>query len=146
MASFIIEDVKIYTGETVIDKGSVAVQDGIITYVGHDLPRLNDPAISAPGATLMPGLIDAHIHADKGRIQALEQSIRFGVTTVIDLFNEPNHVASLKKAVKARHDVADFKTSCYAATVDGGWPAAVVLKFDKSEEVRLVLSNIHVGT
>jgi len=137
MTSFVIKDVRVFTGEAVLETGSVIVENGIITYVGTNPPSTDLPSTSAPGATLVPGLIDAHIHADKGRVLALEQSLRFGVTTVIDMHNEPKHVKSLKKTAKERHDVSDFKSSCYAATIDQGWPAPVVTRNDKSEEVSL---------
>lgn len=84
MAPLIITDVKIFTGESVIEKGSVVVNDGIITYVGTAPPSTPDATvISKPGHTLLPGLIDAHVHVDDE--QALQQSLRFGVTTVLDL-------------------------------------------------------------
>ena len=135
MASFLIKDARIFTGEDVLESGNVLVEDGIIKYVGSDEPNTDVPTVSGSGSTLIPGLIDCHIHADKGRVLALEQSLRFGVTTVCDMHNEPPNVAKLKKVAKERKDVADFKSSCLAATVDQGWPAPIVTMHDKSEEV-----------
>ena len=136
MGSVLIKDVRIFTGQEVLDSGFVLVEDGIINSIGRSPPAVDAPTISAPGATLMPGLIDAHIHAHQGEVQGLEQHLRFGVTTVLDMHNEPKFVASLKKAAKERHDVADFKSACHAATIDQGWPAPVVTLHDKSVEVR----------
>ena len=81
-----------------------------------------------------PGLIDSHIHAG-GSTLALEQALRFGVTSVLDMHNEPHHVANLKEIAKKRHDVADFKSACHAATIENGHPAYIVTLFDKSEQV-----------
>jgi imidazolonepropionase-like amidohydrolase len=53
--------------------------------------------ISKPGYTLLPGLIDSHIHALNGNILAIEQSLRFGVTTACDMHNEAIHIAKLKQ-------------------------------------------------
>ena len=138
MASFMVKDVRVFTGEDVLESGNVLVKEGIIKYVGNNVPDSTEVRIvSESGCTLIPGLIDAHIHADKGRVLALEQSLRFGVTTVLDMFNEPNNVAKLKTIAKDRKNVADFKSSCLAATVDQGWPAPIVTMHDKSEEVNI---------
>lgn len=130
-----LKDVRVFTGEHVLENGNVLVEKGIIKYVGNDVPNTDVPIVSGSGSTLIPGLIDAHIHADKGRVLALEQSLRFGVTTVLDMHNEPPNVAKLKKIAKERMDVADFKSCCLAATIDQGWPAPIVTMHDKSEEV-----------
>ena len=140
MPSFLINDVRIFTGEHVLESGSVLVEEGIIKHVGKHSPLTDVPIVSGAGSTLIPGIIDAHIHADKGRVLALEQSLRFGVTTVLDMHNEPPNVAKLKKIARERKDVADFKSSCLAATVDKGWPAAIVTMHDQSEEVGI--SNV----
>ena len=141
MASFMIKDARIFTGEDVLESGNVLVEDGIIKYVGNDTPNMDVRIVSGTGSTLIPGLIDAHIHADKGKVLALEQSLRFGVTTVLDMHNEPVNVAKLKKVAKERKDVADFKSACLAATVDQGWPVPVVTMHDKSEEVDISTSK-----
>lgn len=135
MTSFLVQGARVFTGEHVLECGNVLVENGIIKYVGNDAPDTDVPIISGSGATLIPGLIDAHIHADKGKVLALEQSLRFGVTTVCDMHNEPPNVAKLKKTAKERNDVADFKSSCLAATIDQGWPVPIVTLHDKSEEV-----------
>ena len=141
MASFLIVGARIFTGEHVLESGSVLVEKGIVKYVGNDPPNTDVPTVSGSGSTLIPGLIDAHIHADKGRVLALEQSLRFGVTTVCDMHNEPPNVAKLKKVAKERTDVADFKSSCLAATIEQGWPVPIVTLHDKSEEVSYSMSK-----
>ena len=137
MGTFIIRDVRIFTGEDVIARGNVLVKDGLIEAVGDNAPSsLGDiSTVNGAGKTILPGLIDAHIHADEGKVLALEQSLRFGVTTVLDMHNEPHNVAKLKKIARERKDVADFKSACFGATIEHGWPAPVVLAADSSEEV-----------
>lgn len=51
--------------------------------------------MSRPGNTLIPGLIDSHIHALGGNNQGIEQSLRFGVTKVCDMHNDPKDNARL---------------------------------------------------
>jgi len=138
MAEFIVKDVRVFTGDKVIDSGYVHVSNGQIKAVG-DVASLNAPStakvISQPGKTLIPGFIDAHIHADKGRTVALSQSLAFGVTTVMDMHNEPVNVAKLKKLAAEDKNVADFKAAGISATIRDGWPAPVVTLHDKSPEV-----------
>ena len=141
MASLLIKEARIFTGEHVLESGSVLVEDGIVKYVGNNPPNTDVPIVSGSGSTLIPGLIDAHIHANNGRVLALEQSLRFGVTTVCDMHNEPPNVAKLKKVAKERTDVADFKSACLAATIDQGWPVPIVTLHDKSEEVSYSMSK-----
>lgn len=91
--TFILEDVKIFTGDDFIDRGYVYVKDGIIEEVkagsSPDRIRLHAPIRSYSGHTVIPGLIDAHIHALGGNMDSIEQSLRFGVTTVCDMHNNP---------------------------------------------------------
>ena len=137
MSTFAIKDVRIFTGDEEIENGFVLVENGLIKAVGSSVPSdLNITVISKPGHTLLPGFIDAHIHADKGKELAIYQALRFGVTTVMDMHNEPPNVAKLKKLAAETKDVADFKSACLGAIIENGWPIPVVTAHDKSEEVR----------
>ncbi len=88
----IIAGARIFTGYELIEKGYVTLAGGKISKVGKG-EFIGDAAqavvISATGDTLMPGLIDSHIHALGGNIHSIEQSLRFGVTTVCDMHNDP---------------------------------------------------------
>ncbi|KAF2753333.1 hypothetical protein EJ05DRAFT_211555 [Pseudovirgaria hyperparasitica] len=137
MSSFIIKDARVFTGRTVYETGYVHVADGKIVAVGENEPTDTSPdlhVISRPGHTLLPGLIDCHVHADKGNENALYQSIRFGVTTVCDMHNEPWNIEKLRKLAGSSKEVSDLKAAGLAATVDGGWPMPVVTAHDKSQE------------
>lgn len=136
--SFILSDVRIFTGTDTIESGHVIVKDGLISAVSAGQPPVDAgiPVIHKPGHTVVPGFIDSHIHADKGHGFAQIQSLKFGVTTVMDMHNETVHVHALKKiAADKKDEAADFKAAGMAATIDGGWPMAVVTAHDKSEEV-----------
>jgi imidazolonepropionase-like amidohydrolase/ABC-type multidrug transport system permease subunit len=63
----LIRDARLFLGDgTVIDQGSVLIKDGKIAeiYTGPapDAKSLRADAIEAAGKTLLPGLIDVHIH------------------------------------------------------------------------------------
>lgn len=118
MTSFLIKDVKIFDGKYIIEEGSVLVEDGRIKQVSAELISFAGTTISKPGHTLLPGLIDCHIHADSGNPTALPQSLRFGVTTVCDMHNEYFNVVKLRKQLEEEPDCADLKEASYAATVD----------------------------
>lgn len=136
MASFIIRDVRIFTGEETIPDGFVHVQDGKIKAVGpsSDVPTTSTiKSYSKPNHTLLPGLIDCHIHADKANPIVLPQALRFGVTTVCEMHNELANVLKLKKQTQ-EPDTASYKTSGQAATIENGWPIPVITAHDKSAE------------
>ena len=64
----------------------VTVDDGVISAISPDKPDLDVPFITAEGGTLLPGLTDAHVHTFDN---ALEQQLRAGVTSVLDMFMAP---------------------------------------------------------
>jgi hypothetical protein len=124
--SFVIKDARIFTGE--LDPGVVVVENGKISYCGRELPcsAYQDLAvILQPGHTLIPGLIDAHIHAFDSTY-SVEQSIKFGVTTVMDMHNEAQHAKAIRAIAQSRNDVSDYKSSYCSATVISGWPEFVI--------------------
>jgi imidazolonepropionase-like amidohydrolase len=135
MATFVVRDVRVFTGEKTIEKGYVHVQDGKIKSVGtmQSAPHGSIKTYSKPGHTLIPGLIDCHIHADMADPEALPQALRFGVTTVCEMHNELSNVQKLKKQA-LEPDTASYKTAGQAATIDNGWPIPVIMAHDKSPE------------
>lgn len=80
MASFLIKDVRIFNGETTIQRDSVLVENGKITEVSEKPIEYDGKIISKPGHTLLPGLIDVHVHCDNANPVALPQALRFGVS------------------------------------------------------------------
>lgn len=118
MASFLIKDVRIFDGKDTIEQGSVLVEDGKIKQVSSGQIFFEGTSISKPGCTLLPGLVDCHIHADSANPTALPQSLRFGVTTVCDMHNEYFNVVKLKQQMAEQPDCSDLKEASYAATVD----------------------------
>lgn len=141
MASFLITDVRIFDGKTTIaETGSVLVEQGKIAQISTSPISYNGTTYSKPGHTLLPGLIDAHIHANNGNTTALPQSLRFGVTTVCDMHNEYFNIQKLRKQIESG-DCADLKTTSYAATIENGWPMFVVLALHDGPEVREEIST-----
>ena len=54
---------RIFDGERAIDAHNVVIKEAHIQAVGGEVPA-GATVIDAHGATLMPGLIDSHVHTD----------------------------------------------------------------------------------
>lgn len=84
------------TGDAPVDNATVVIDDGHITYAGEaaGAPRVADNAavIDASGATVMPGLVEAHWHASYFNVAVLED---------LDIAHAPETV-SLHAAFNAR--------------------------------------------
>jgi imidazolonepropionase-like amidohydrolase len=121
-ANFLIANVRVFDGESIHENAQVAVEGGIVRAVGQRLTRWRRlPVIDGTGATLIPGLIDAHAHVRN--IDDLQEAIRFGVTTVLDMGASgvtPQTQATLRNAATVRMDVADVRMAGYFATAPGG--------------------------
>lgn len=118
--SFAIVDVTTFDGVAFRWDQDVWIDNGRIRAVGQALELPGNPLrIDGRGRTLMPGLIDSHVHAFG---TALHDALRFGVTSVLDQGNEPT-AADSKRAARetlAPGDEADFFTAGMLATATGG--------------------------
>ncbi|MFD7656752.1 amidohydrolase family protein [Actinosynnema sp. NPDC059797] len=120
----LFQDFRVFTGERVLHGVDVLVSSGRVVAVGHGLavpgPAVpgarGRPVVRGAGRTLLPGLIDAHVHVLPG---ASRQAVRFGVTTQLDMFAEP-HVLRVERA--AGPDAADLRSAGIGATAPGGHP------------------------
>lgn len=117
--SFVVGPVNIFDGEKWRDEKFVVVHEGWITELSVQRPDLDLPYRETRGQMLMPGLIDAHVHVWE---DALEQSLNFGVTTVIDMFGDPSflqqHKAARAETQQAKH--ADIFGAGYLVTAPNG--------------------------
>jgi hypothetical protein len=104
-------------GATILAGADVVVRDGRIEAVGP-LPEVpaHVPRVDGAGATLVPGLIYAHTHT--GNVEQLERALRFGVTTVLDMFTRPEADSMLRRASLERSDFAGFLSAWILANPD----------------------------
>ena len=118
---FLVTNARLFDGATTKQKTQVAVVDGVIRAVGDDLSAWQHlPTIDATGATLLPGLIDAHVHIRDG--DDLRQALRFGVTTEIDMgtIGVTEEVAfALRSAANGSMDMAGVRSAGFPATAPG---------------------------
>ena len=132
---FVVRDVRVFDGERIAERQSVVVRDGRIDAVGAAEVLKVPPGadtISGDGRTLLPGLIDSHVHVSQfWQVEALQQALAFGVTTVVDMWTGPPPpgfagVPALRrlKELEAldRADLASVRTAGTGATAPGGHP------------------------
>ena len=113
---FVITNVRLFDGVQVHLNMQVSVDRGIIRAVGPNLAgRGAIPTIDGKGFTLLPGLIDAHVHSRSA--EDLQEALRFGVTTVLDMASMDLALErALREAAAKRLDVADFRSAGIPAT------------------------------
>jgi len=121
--SFAIRDARVFDGDKTLQHANVVVQDGRVTAVG---PNAAIPAgleiLDGHGKTVIPGLIDAHVHVFPG---AQADALRFGVTTELDMFDIGQDIGAWKRqrASLARTNAADTWAAGIGVTNPGGHPS-----------------------
>lgn len=115
-----ITSVRVFDGERVIEDANLLISDGRIAEVG---PQVAVPdgaqVVEGRGQTILPGLIDAHVHA-YGNARA--DALRMGVTTMLDMFRAPTDqslMISQRESLQPTEQ-ADLFSAGYLATADGG--------------------------
>jgi imidazolonepropionase-like amidohydrolase len=114
---FAITNARIFDGEHVIDDHIVVFDGKFILNVSGVVPN-GANIIDAHGATLMPGLIDSHVHTD---IDGLHDALLFGVTTELEMMGRWSFKE--RKKIAERHDVADIRSAGMGITPPGGHPS-----------------------
>ena len=122
-----IVNARVFDGTRLRDWTSVRFADGIITDCATGpAAQDGDEVIDAEGGTILPGLIDSHIHLVPG---ALAQGLTFGVTTALDMFSQADVMAAARQQAQARSDVADVRSAGIGATAPGGHPSMMYAPF-----------------
>jgi imidazolonepropionase-like amidohydrolase len=112
--------VRIFDGKQTMPRGDVWVEAGQIKAVGKQLQTPSGiKEVDGTGATVLPGLIDAHTHAWG---DALKKALIFGVTTELDMFTDIHYVQQVKaeEAAGKDLDLADLRSAGTLATAAGG--------------------------
>ena len=122
-----IVNARVFDGTRLRDWTSVRFADGIITDCATGpTAQDGDEVIDADCGTILPGLIDSHIHLVPG---ALAQGLTFGVTTALDMFSQADVMATAKQQAAARPDIADVRSAGIGATAPGGHPSMMYAPF-----------------
>jgi imidazolonepropionase-like amidohydrolase len=76
-----ITNVRIFDGESVINNKTLVINGTYIQAVSGEAPS-EAAIVDGQGKTLLPGLIDAHVHTD---MSGLRDALKFGVTTELEM-------------------------------------------------------------
>lgn len=118
-APTLIQHVRVFDGERMLPARSVMIDDGKIVdpdYRGH--APASATLIDGTGRTLLPGLIDAHVHA----YRYFDLPLLFGVTTQVDMFTSVSAMQEMSRKMRtgANHGQADLFSAGTLATAPGG--------------------------
>ncbi|MCD0465209.1 amidohydrolase family protein [Flavobacterium sp. ENC] len=114
----------VFDGENSIGKKNIVFSDGVITSISDELPQDIDEIINGTGCTLLPGLIDAHVHTS---VEFLRDALKFGITTELEMmggFTQKGRDTQLKGI----RDVADVRSAGMGLTAPGGNPDELIPK------------------
>ncbi|KIF78947.1 hypothetical protein QR77_18360 [Streptomyces sp. 150FB] len=115
-----IQQVRIFDGVRVIRAGDVLISGAKIAQVASRItPDRDWKVVSGRGRTLLPGLIDAHVHISS--VDDMATMAQHGVTTVLEMFGAPQAATANRSAAASRNDVADFHSSGWGASGTGGF-------------------------
>jgi imidazolonepropionase-like amidohydrolase len=115
----LIQDVRVFDGHAVREHGSVLLVDGVIKDAGfHGKAPAGARIVDGKGKTLLPGLIDSHVHA----YRHFELPLLFGVTTQVDMFTAVPVMQDAARAMKAgtNRERADLFSAGTLVTAKGG--------------------------
>ena len=118
--SFVVRDVRVFDGNSVLERLNVVVRNGRIAAIGRAAPPRDLPVVDGTGRTLLPGLIDAHGHV--GNEGSLRDALRFGVTTVLDMLTskEVAQANASRRGQAERPDLADLYSAGTPIESPGG--------------------------
>jgi imidazolonepropionase-like amidohydrolase len=121
----LIRDVRLFDGHRVFEHRSVLVAGGVIRAIGGpNMGSRGAQVIDGRGKTLLPGIIDAHVHVSPGDPEgSLVESARFGVTTDLDMFTSLDGIRKFK-AIEAADPprMADLRSAGVGASAARGVP------------------------
>ncbi|ONI76438.1 imidazolonepropionase [Actinosynnema sp. ALI-1.44] len=120
MAVTAITGAQVFDGEKAIGVRTVVIDGGRIRQVGGEPPAGAD-VVDGRGATLLPGLIDAHVHSAPG---SLALALRFGVTTELEM--QGTNTRANRGHISADDSVADVRSAGFGITPPGGHPSELI--------------------
>lgn len=120
----IIRNVHIIVGDgTELKERDVYIKNGIITDIAESpVIKKNVQIIDGTGKTLMPGLIDSHVHIQGLQNRCDEDSDRFLSETVPEIFKErilPYGITSLKDLGSPRHFIYKLRDKIKSGEISG---------------------------
>lgn len=113
---------RVFDGEHVLEDTTVVLDGTRIAAVGGEAPAGAD-IVDARGATLLPGLFDAHVHTSE---EALALALRFGITTELEM--QGMHTKAARAHITENDALADVRSAGFGITPPGGHPSELMPK------------------
>jgi imidazolonepropionase-like amidohydrolase len=129
----------IFDGKNEFDNQTVVIKEANILSVGTGVPE-SATVVDAQGMTLLPGLIDAHVHTD---MSGLRTALSFGVTTELDM--QGYWSKRKRRKISQCNDVADLRSPGMGITPAGGHPSEY-MHFSRNLLIRLFFRFPFVNT
>jgi imidazolonepropionase-like amidohydrolase len=120
MSRTAIVNARVFDGIEVVEATTVILEGARIVSVGGAVPADAD-VVDAAGATLLPGLIDSHVHTS---LEGLALALRFGVTTELEM--QGMFTKSGRIAVTDDDRLADVRSAGFGITPPGGHPSELM--------------------
>ena len=115
-----ITNARIFDGERLVEEQTVIINGAHIQAVGGDVPA-DAVVIDGQGATLLPGLIDSHVHTN---MSGLRDALKFGVTTELEMMGRWS--AKQRREISERNDIADMRSAGMGVIPKGGHPTEYI--------------------
>ncbi|TDD51818.1 amidohydrolase family protein [Nonomuraea terrae] len=169
MNRLVIASSRLFDGvsETPLDNAVLTIEDGVVAEVGTYADAPPAGAVHLPDATILPGLVDCHVHlpfdasADPvastmaktvpaATLQAVRNAqtlLRHGVTTVRDVSSPHGIAIELRDAIaQGLLDGPDIRACGTHLTITGGHGCAFGIEVDSVDEIRTaVRTQIKAG-
>lgn len=118
-AATLFRDVRVFDGQETVATTNVLIRDGTIAAIGPTVSPGDVEVVDGRGKTLLPGLIDAHVHF---RPDGLREAMVFGVTTELDMFTLPKLIGAAKEELTTSRgtELADLRSAGTLVTAPGG--------------------------
>jgi imidazolonepropionase-like amidohydrolase len=120
MATTAITGARVFDGEKTLGVQTVVLDGWKIRQVGGGVPE-GAEVVDGRGATLLPGLIDAHVHSSPG---SLALALRFGVTTELEM--QGMNTRENRAHITEDDTVADVRSAGFGITPPGGHPSELM--------------------
>ena len=118
--------VRVFDGDVGHAPTTVLIDGSTILAVGEPAPS-GAAIVDGTGATLLPGLIDAHVHTSEA---GLALALKFGVTTELEM--QGVHTRNDRAHISGDDTLADVRSSGFGLTPPGGHPSELFPKgFDR---------------
>jgi imidazolonepropionase-like amidohydrolase len=117
MTTTAIIGARVFDGMDSREPITVLIDDGRIVSLGGPVPD-DAEVVDGSGGTLLPGLIDAHVHTNPG---ALALALTFGVTTELEM--QGMNTRGNRAHITEDDGLADVRSAGFGITPPGGHPS-----------------------